>query len=165
MVTSKHLITALEKSDWLDRLLILAALLFFILVVLFILKQRIVDRGFRIMFWWTRFLPTSSRGIPTASREIVDAMEKGRLVASTVTEVVSTALVTASVAVTTVLASSASSVVTPVPSIPPEASVASPDAILNMFSSDEPEASSTTSIPGVSDPPTPIPIAPARDEL
>ena len=32
MVTSKHLITALEKSDWLDRLLIVAALVFFVLV-------------------------------------------------------------------------------------------------------------------------------------
>ncbi|KAF9489247.1 Sec20-domain-containing protein [Pleurotus eryngii] len=57
MGTSKHLITALEKADWLDRLLILAALSFFVLVVLFILKQRIVDRGLRVAFWWTRFLP------------------------------------------------------------------------------------------------------------
>ncbi|TFY56731.1 hypothetical protein EVJ58_g7462 [Rhodofomes roseus] len=55
LVTSKHLITALEKSDWLDRLLVLAGLAFFILVVVFILKQRIVDRGLRIAFWWTRF--------------------------------------------------------------------------------------------------------------
>jgi protein transport protein SEC20 len=58
MGTSKQLITALEKSDWLDRLLIITALVFFFLVVLFILKQRIVDRGLRIAFWWTRFLPT-----------------------------------------------------------------------------------------------------------
>ncbi|KAI0035434.1 Sec20-domain-containing protein [Vararia minispora EC-137] len=55
--TSKQLITALEKTDWMDRLLILAALAFFVLVVLFILKQRIVDRGIRIAFFWTRFLP------------------------------------------------------------------------------------------------------------
>ena len=57
MITSKHLITALEKSDWLDRLLVLAALAFFVLTVLFILKQRIVDRGLRMAFWWTRFVP------------------------------------------------------------------------------------------------------------
>ncbi|KZT07077.1 uncharacterized protein LAESUDRAFT_736621 [Laetiporus sulphureus 93-53] len=58
--TSKHLITALEKSDWLDRLLVLAGLFFFLLVVAFILKQRIVDRSIRIAFWWTRFLPSLS---------------------------------------------------------------------------------------------------------
>jgi protein transport protein SEC20 len=60
--TSKQLVTALEKADWLDRLLIFVALIFFALVVLFILKQRIVDRGLRIAFWWTRFLPSMDRG-------------------------------------------------------------------------------------------------------
>lgn len=60
MDTSRQLITALEKADWLDRLLILSGLAFFLLVVLFILKQRIVDRGLRIAFWWTRFLPDFS---------------------------------------------------------------------------------------------------------
>jgi len=55
--TSKQLVTALEKSDWLDRVLILSAFAFFVLVVLFIAKQRIVDKGLRIAFWWTRFLP------------------------------------------------------------------------------------------------------------
>ncbi|KZV65759.1 Sec20-domain-containing protein [Peniophora sp. CONT] len=58
--TSKQLITVLEKTDWMDRLLILAALAFFVLVVLFILKQRIVDRGLRIAFFWTRFIPGMS---------------------------------------------------------------------------------------------------------
>ena len=60
--SSKQLVTALEKADWLDRLLIFAALMFFALVVLFILKQRLVDRGLRIAFWWTRFLPSLDRG-------------------------------------------------------------------------------------------------------
>jgi protein transport protein SEC20 len=76
MSASKQLITILEKSDWLDRMLLIAGLGFFFLVVLFILKQvscpslcvymynngilkRIVDRGLRIAFWWTRFLPDS----------------------------------------------------------------------------------------------------------
>jgi protein transport protein SEC20 len=66
MTTSKQLITALEKSDWLDRLLILSGLAFFLLVVLFILKQRIIDRGVRVALWWTRFLPTSSWGTAKA---------------------------------------------------------------------------------------------------
>ena len=60
MSTSKQLITALEKSDWLDRILIISGFIFFLLVVLFILKQRIIDRGFKIAFWWTRFLPDFS---------------------------------------------------------------------------------------------------------
>jgi len=60
MHTSKQLVTALEKSDWLDRVLILSGFFFFIMVVLFILKQRIVDRGIRLAFWWTRFVPSFS---------------------------------------------------------------------------------------------------------
>ena len=55
--TSKQLVTALEQTDWLDRVLIISALVFFGLVVLFVLKQRILDRGLRIAFWWTRFVP------------------------------------------------------------------------------------------------------------
>ena len=60
MSTSKQLITALEKSDWLDRILIISGFVFFLLVVLFILKQRIIDRGLKVAFWWTRFLPDFS---------------------------------------------------------------------------------------------------------
>ncbi|KIJ55654.1 hypothetical protein M422DRAFT_240265 [Sphaerobolus stellatus SS14] len=58
--TSKHLIVALEKSDWLDRLLILGGLCFFILVVAFIFKRRVIDKSIRLVFWWTRFLPDFS---------------------------------------------------------------------------------------------------------
>jgi hypothetical protein len=39
MGTSKQLIVALERSDWLDRMLILSGIMFFSVVVLFILKQ------------------------------------------------------------------------------------------------------------------------------
>ena len=62
--TSKQLVTILEKADWLDRILIFAALAFFFLIFLFILNQRIVDRGVRIAFWWTRFIPSIGRGDP-----------------------------------------------------------------------------------------------------
>jgi len=71
MGTSKQLITALEKSDWLDRVLIIFALFFFFLVVLFILKQRIVDRGLRIAFWWTRFLPDFSGDAQLEAGEVI----------------------------------------------------------------------------------------------
>lgn len=57
--TSKQLVKALEKADWMDRLVLLAAVLFFTIVVLFILKQRIFDRGMRVMFWWTRYIGES----------------------------------------------------------------------------------------------------------
>ncbi|KIJ61899.1 hypothetical protein HYDPIDRAFT_115400 [Hydnomerulius pinastri MD-312] len=60
--TSKQLVTALEQTDWLDRILIISALVFFGLVVLFVLQQRIVARGLRIAFWWTRFLPSAGPG-------------------------------------------------------------------------------------------------------
>ena len=93
---SKQLVTALEKADWLDRLLIFAALAFFALVVLFILKQRIVDRGLRIAFWWTRLLPSRDRGdsIP-ATQEVI--VEKAYITPQSVAEVASTVAATAAV--------------------------------------------------------------------
>jgi protein transport protein SEC20 len=46
--------SSLEKSDWVDRILtIISGFVFFLLVVLFILKQRIIDRGLKIALWWT----------------------------------------------------------------------------------------------------------------
>jgi protein transport protein SEC20 len=72
MTTSKQLITALEKADWLDRMLILSAFFFFLLVVLFILKQRVLDRGLRIAFWWTRFIPDFRN-----DEAILQELEKG----------------------------------------------------------------------------------------
>ncbi len=76
--TSKQLVTTLEKADWLDRLLIFAALAFFALVVLFILKQRIVGRGLRIAFWWTRLLPSRDRGTLPSTQEVT--VEEGYMV-------------------------------------------------------------------------------------
>ncbi|CAL1699491.1 unnamed protein product [Somion occarium] len=119
MVTSKHLITALEKSDWLDRLLILAGLMFFILVILFILKQRLVDRSIRIAFWWTRFIPSSSD-------KAMDAMEKGAIAVSATLSSVVAGVSTAAVSATASLAS-----VTPSPlrgEAGPRKSLAQPDA-------------------------------------
>ena len=105
MTTSKHLITALEKSDWLDRMLVFAGLAFFVLVVAFILKQRIVDRGLRIAFWWTRFIPDFS-----SDEELLNMnMEEAKVAASAVTGTV----VSVSLAVA-VAAASASSTLAPV---------------------------------------------------
>ncbi|PSR76588.1 hypothetical protein PHLCEN_2v8346 [Hermanssonia centrifuga] len=101
MVTSKHLITALEKSDWLDRLLIIAALAFFLLVVLFILKQRIVDRGLKVAFWWTRFIPSRS----SSAANVADAMEKGSALTSSATAVISSVVTVASTLIPSVATS------------------------------------------------------------
>ncbi|EGO03802.1 hypothetical protein SERLA73DRAFT_175454 [Serpula lacrymans var. lacrymans S7.3] len=73
--TSKQLITALEDTDWLDRLILIFALSFFFLVVLFILSQRVIGRGLQIAFWWTRFIPFGS-----SSQDIVS--EKASSVAT-----------------------------------------------------------------------------------
>lgn len=64
-----------------DKLLIMAGLLFFFLVVLFILKQRVIDRGIRIALFWTRFIPRKARAIE-------GALERGDLkVTSTATPI------------------------------------------------------------------------------
>lgn len=91
MGTSKQLITALEKSDWLDRILIFSALLFFFLVVLFILKQRILDRGLRVAFWWTRFIPDFS-----GDSDILRMEEAGSKATTLAASVASSAAVTLS---------------------------------------------------------------------
>ncbi|KAF9005084.1 Sec20-domain-containing protein [Cyathus striatus] len=88
MTTSKQLITALEKSDWLDRILMLSAFAFFLLVILFILKQRFIDRTVRIAFWWTRFLP-GFRGAKTPD------VERGLDATGDVEAIVSASIITA----------------------------------------------------------------------
>jgi len=45
MKTSRALISSLQRADLMDRILLSGALLFFILVCMYILKKRILDRG------------------------------------------------------------------------------------------------------------------------
>lgn len=111
--SSRELITALQKTDTLDRLLIGATLVFFALVVLFILQQRILQKGFRIAFWWTRFvsLPSWSSG-----RSEVGIMEKETALGSTVlASVVSSSSVV--IAASATLTATGSSLSAPVPTI------------------------------------------------
>lgn len=64
-----------------DKLLIMAGLAFFFLVILFILKQRVIDRGIRIALFWTRFIPRKAKTVESV-------LERGDLkVASTATSV------------------------------------------------------------------------------
>lgn len=80
--TSKNLIVALERTDWLDRMLILGALAVFLLACGWIIKVRVFDRAVRIAFWWVRWMPSLK------DDRIIDELEKGaRLVTSTFTSV------------------------------------------------------------------------------
>lgn len=98
--TSKQLVTALENTDWLDRVLIISAFVFFGLVVLFVLKQRILDRGLRIAFWWTRFVP----GLGSPSSRVTGQMLK-EVVADGHAETSLTSIVVTATAVPSTLAS------------------------------------------------------------
>ncbi|KAL4079393.1 Sec20-domain-containing protein [Scleroderma citrinum] len=91
--SSRELITALEQTDTLDRLLIGAALVFFVLVVLFILEQRILEKSLRIAFWWTRFVSLPSW---SSERSEVNIVEKGTTLGRTaIASVVSSSTVVA----------------------------------------------------------------------
>lgn len=99
MSTSKQLMIALEKADWLDRMLILSGFFFFALVVLFILKQRVVDRGLRIAFWWTRFLPDFSDDkalLKDAEVGVLSVLGEASSLAATVASITSGAFSSAS---------------------------------------------------------------------
>ncbi|KAI0716481.1 Sec20-domain-containing protein [Earliella scabrosa] len=146
MTTSKHLITALEKSDWMDRMLIFAGLIFFVLVVLFILKQRLVDRSLRIALWWTRFIPDFS------GDEALLAMEKGEvsLMASSIVSTASAVVTTVATAAAS-LASSVASVETDLLASSMQASTAVSDisstAVSEPSTSPDPDVTNASSVP------------------
>jgi hypothetical protein len=61
----------MQRADTLDRLLILAALFFFGLVCLFIVKRRILDRGLRVFGVIGKLVPRRAIG---AEREVKEAI-------------------------------------------------------------------------------------------
>ncbi|KAF9453589.1 Sec20-domain-containing protein [Macrolepiota fuliginosa MF-IS2] len=127
MLTSKQLITALEKADWLDRIVILSAFMFFVLVVLFILKQRFIDRGLRIALWWTRFIP-----LPDLSRKqtnVLKAAEEGSAFLSATATAVTSSLSSVVAATSSTLALSSTAMQTD--SISSPQSIAAPEAETN----------------------------------
>ena len=52
LTTSTHLVKALERADWYDRLLILAAFILFLVVVGWVLKRRVLDKVVGGVGWW-----------------------------------------------------------------------------------------------------------------
>ena len=145
MSTSKQLITALEKSDWLDRILIISGFVFFLLVVLFILKQRIIDRGFKIAFWWTRFLPDFSSD-EELLRSAMDPVGESSSLSDTAVSVV-TSLVSLVASSSTAATAAVLSSITPMSNIPdplPTLDSKDPDTQNSFPSPDGPEAVSET---------------------
>ncbi|PPR05611.1 hypothetical protein CVT26_009131 [Gymnopilus dilepis] len=170
MHASKQLVTALEKSDWLDRVLILLAFIFFLLVVAFILKQRILDRGLRIAFWWTRFIPSFS-----GDAELLWAMEKGPAevvqsgsqslssvvvsVASSVAPVATVVLSSSISSVTSTAASEESQYLSPqyTEALEAESPLPTPSPSPSQSSTSDDEVESASPIP------TPVPSIPLHD--
>ncbi|KAF9978100.1 Vesicle transport protein S20 [Actinomortierella ambigua] len=79
----KHLITKLSQADWTDRLLIGFGLLVFTLVVLYILKKRLVDRGISLVGyllmparWFFALLMPSLRVPPPLSADLAATVAK-----------------------------------------------------------------------------------------
>jgi len=146
LAASRQLVIALEKADRMDKLLIMAGLVFFFLVVLFILKQRVIDRGIRIALFWTRFIPRKAKTIESV-------LERGDLkVTSTATSIAT--------GVTTLAASVLSSTSVTSPAGPAKSS---PLPETEMLSSTEPSETVTSII--VDEPLVPPAYNIPRDEL
>jgi protein transport protein SEC20 len=77
--------------------------------VLFIVKQRVLDKGVKIVFWWTRFIPDfSGDEALLAHRGNLKDLEKGTAVVSTA-EVIITSVVSAAASLVASLSPSPSS--------------------------------------------------------
>ena len=131
MYTSKQLVTALEKSDWLDRVLIFSGFFFFIMVVLFILKQRIIDRSIRLAFWWTRLIPSFSD-----DAALLQNVEKG----------MANAVVSATSSLSVVAASLASSILPITTSLPPSSIIVASSPLVDVSATSSVLAESATMV-------------------
>ena len=155
MYTSKQLVTALEKSDWLDRVLIFSGFFFFIMVVLFILKQRIIDRGIRLAFWWTRFIPSFSD-----DAALLQGVEKG--IANAVLSMTSSlSVVAASLASSIPLITISSTASSPLMDVSATSSVLAKSATIDSFA----EPSQEIPLPVTEDTPGVDPELPVHIEL
>lgn len=86
LTTSKHLVTTLEKSDWLDRLLILSSLAFFLLAVAYIIKKRVIDKGLWLAFWWIKYLPLpASRSLAASTVSASLSQTQGYMTSASLT--------------------------------------------------------------------------------
>lgn len=144
MDTAKQLVGALEKADWLDRqvaftiqlllrgrltslyrLLVFGAFTFFLLVVVWVVGQRTVGRGLRVMWWLTGGLRSSSSVKESIRKAALEkASEKAK---HTIAETVGAVRETASVlSVASSSIASVASVVAAIKSGPPTVEVPDP---------------------------------------
>ncbi|ORX54945.1 Sec20-domain-containing protein [Hesseltinella vesiculosa] len=89
---SRRLITQLEASDWLDRIVLGLGLLMFCLVVLYIIKKRTYDVGKSWLFWMSNGLP--SMPSPTLASSAVNTKTMSTLAQVTTPASLSTSLPT-----------------------------------------------------------------------
>ncbi|KAI5478449.1 Sec20 family protein [Pseudohyphozyma bogoriensis] len=88
--TSKALIKTLEQADFLDRLIILFAFIFFGLCCAFIIKRRILDKGLRVAGALTRAVARGGSGAKQElQKSVEDLAEPIATLASAATVVVS----------------------------------------------------------------------------
>jgi len=88
LTTSKTLVTALEKADWLDRLLLLSSLACFFLTLAYVMKKRIIDKGLWLAFWWAKYVPWKSLlGTGKVEETVISTLEKSSLVSEVMTTV------------------------------------------------------------------------------
>jgi protein transport protein SEC20 len=160
MDTAKQLVGALEKADWLDRLLILGAFTFFLLVVVWVVGQRTVGRGLRVMWWLTGGLRSS----PSVKENLRKAaVEKAREVAAQKTRsAISETVSVLSVATSSIV--SVASVVSVVKSRPPDVEVPEPSPTPTFGESSNEEGKVSEVLESVV-PPDPEPTPVAHDEL
>lgn len=91
LTTSRQLITSIQRADVLDRLILGAALVFFMLVCLYILKKRILDRGLSLISTVSRIKPVLTKSTPD---HISSTNEARNGVADAVYDVIAGATVT-----------------------------------------------------------------------
>lgn len=87
LTTSKALITSLERADFLDRLILLFALLFFGLCCAWIFKRRVVDKGLRVAGAMGRVV-AGGKGKDELKRSVQEVVETIAAVTAAATAVV-----------------------------------------------------------------------------
>lgn len=114
LTLSKSIITKLEASDWLDRIFLLLGLLFFVSVVIYIIKKRTWDVGIS----WATWL--MGKGGKTAAKVVTQAntaiFEPTQTIAATISEISSVTESSVTSFVSSLTDSSISSVVSNVAS-------------------------------------------------
>lgn len=85
LTLSKSIITKLEASDWLDRIFLLLGLLFFVSVVIYIIKKRTWDVGISWATWLMGKGGKTAAKVATQANTVI--FEPTQTVAATISEI------------------------------------------------------------------------------